>query len=128
MQVIDHVSVAVGDLAVSGVFYEKVLAPLGLARLVSREHSIGFGKRYPEFWLNHRAGMRRVPADTGNHLCLRAPSEDAVRKFFAAALDSGGLSAGEPGPRAAAMTNYFAAFIYDPDGNKIEAAHFPPAS
>jgi catechol 2,3-dioxygenase-like lactoylglutathione lyase family enzyme len=70
---IDHVSIAVRDLAASAAFYEAVLASLGHARLIERPHTIGFGKRYPEFWLNHRPGMAAVAADTGVHVCLRAP-------------------------------------------------------
>lgn len=122
---IDHVSIAVRDLAASAALYERVLAPLGLARLVVREAAVGFGKRYPEFWLNARPAMAPVAADTGCHVALRAPDEAAVRAFFAAALALGCASAGDPGPRQAAMTGYFGAFICDRDGNKIEAVSFP---
>jgi catechol 2,3-dioxygenase-like lactoylglutathione lyase family enzyme len=122
---IDHVSIAVRDLGGSAAIYERVLAPLGLARLVERPGTIGFGKKYPEFWLNHRPNMTRFDDDAGAHVCLRAPSDEAVRDFHAAALRSGCRDAGLPGPRQAAMTTYFGAFIFDPDGNKIEAVCFP---
>ncbi len=124
---IDHVSIAVSDLVASTAFYDKVLAPLGLERIVVRNTSVGFGKRYPEFWLNVRADMARIPEDTGHHICLRAPSPDAVVAFHQAALKHGGNSGGAPGDREAAVTTYFGAFIHDPDGNKIEAATFPRA-
>ncbi len=123
---IDHVSVAVRDLAKSGALYDAILTHLELKRLVTREATIGFGKRYPEFWLNFRPNLPKVSADTGVHICLRAPSDDAVRAFFDGALSCGCLTAGDPGPRQAAMTTYFGAFIFDLDGNKIEAVHFPP--
>lgn len=122
---IDHISVGVGDLTRSAAFYDAVLAPLGLDRLVAREATIGYGKRYPELWLNHRPGMPPVPTATGVHICLRARSEAAVRAFYDAALKSGGTGDGAPGPRQAAMTAYFAAFVRDPDGNRLEAACFP---
>ncbi|MEI9995987.1 MAG: VOC family protein [Rhizomicrobium sp.] len=122
---IDHVSVAVADLARSAAFYEAVLAPLGLTRLVTRAATVGFGKAYPEFWINLRAGLAPVPATTGVHICLRTRSEDAVRAFHAAALAQGGADAGAPGPRQAAMTTYYGAFVFDPDGNKLEAVAFP---
>jgi catechol 2,3-dioxygenase-like lactoylglutathione lyase family enzyme len=122
---IDHVSVAVADLGRSASFYEAVLAPLGLAKLVTREATIGFGKAYPEFWINLRPGLGLVPQSTGVHICLRTRSEDSVRAFHAAALAQGGADAGAPGPRQAAMTTYYGAFIFDPDGNKIEAVTFP---
>lgn len=123
---IDHISLAVADLEKSAAFYAKVLAPLGLARLVARDGAtVGFGKRYPEFWLNAREGLSPQPQTTGTHICLRAPSEESVREFHAAALAGGGKDAGAPGPRQGAFTTYFGAFIFDPDGNKIEAVNFP---
>lgn len=121
---IDHVSVPVADLARAGAFHDAVLAPLGLVRLVTRPGSLGYGRRYPEFWLNLRPEHVPVPG-SGAHVCLRAPDEAAVRAFHAAALAHGGTDEGAPGERAATMTRYFAAFIADPDGNRIEAAHFP---
>jgi len=124
---IDHVSVAVSDIAKSAAFYERILAPLGLHRIVDRGASVGFGKAYPELWLNLREGIAPVAGTTGIHIALRARSEDAVRAFHAAALDHGGRDAGSPGPRQAALTTYFGAFIFDPDGNKIEAVNFPRA-
>ncbi len=122
---IDHVSVAVSDIARSAAFYEAVLAPLGLAKVVDLSRAtVGFGKKYPEFWLNAREGLAPQPETTGIHICLRAPSEEAVREFHAAALARGGRTAGDPGPRQAAFTTYFGAFLFDPDGNKIEAVYF----
>jgi catechol 2,3-dioxygenase-like lactoylglutathione lyase family enzyme len=122
---IDHVSIGVSDLARSGAFYDAVLGAIGLARLVTRDTTIGYGKRYPELWLNHRPGMPEVTSNTGVHICLRARTEDAVRSFHAAALAHAGSDDGAPGPRKAAMTDYVAAFVRDPDGNRIEAACFP---
>jgi catechol 2,3-dioxygenase-like lactoylglutathione lyase family enzyme len=123
---IDHVSIAVSDLSASADFYGAVLAPLGLAKLVDRTPAtIGFGKKYPEFWLNAREGLKPQAETTGIHICLRAPSEVAVREFFDAAIARGGKNAGDPGPRQAAFTTYFGAFIFDFDGNKIEAVFFP---
>ena len=122
---IDHVSLSVADLMKSAAFYARVLEPLGLTRLVERAGTVGFGKTYPEFWLNAREGLVPQPETTGTHVALRARSEDAVRAFHAAALAAGGKDAGASGPRRGAMTTYFGAFILDPDGNKIEAVNFP---
>ncbi|HEX5777078.1 MAG TPA: VOC family protein [Caulobacteraceae bacterium] len=122
---IDHLSLGVSDLARSAAFYDAVLEPLGYRRIVDLETRVGFGKRYPEIWLNARPGM--APVGDGHHVCLRARTEDAVRRFHDAALDAGGRSDGEPGPRQAALTTYFGAFIVDPDGNRLEAASFPEA-
>jgi catechol 2,3-dioxygenase-like lactoylglutathione lyase family enzyme len=122
---IDHISVAVSDIARSAAFYEAVLGALGLAKVVDLSpKTVGFGKKYPEFWLNARDGLAPQSETTGTHICLRAPSEEAVREFHAAALAHGGRTAGDPGPRQAAFTTYFGAFFFDPDGNKIEAVYF----
>jgi catechol 2,3-dioxygenase-like lactoylglutathione lyase family enzyme len=123
---IDHVSIPVRELARAGAFYDAVLAPLGLARLVTRERTIGYGKRYPEFWLNSRPDAEPIE-NPGAHVCLRAPDAAAVRAFHAAALALGGSNDGAPGDRSGEMTTYFGAFILDADRNKIEAVTFPPA-
>lgn len=124
---IDHVSVPVRDLHRSALFYERILGPLGLSKLVTRAATVGFGKLYPEFWINLRPDHSVAPGDPGAHVCLRAGSEAAVRSFFETALLLGGGNAGEPGPREGTVTTYFGAFILDPDGNKIEAVTFPRA-
>jgi catechol 2,3-dioxygenase-like lactoylglutathione lyase family enzyme len=122
---IDHLSLGVSDIARSAVLYEAMLEPLGYRRIVDLAERVGFGKRYPEVWLNHRPGM--TPVTDGLHVCLRAVSEDAVRAFHAAALANGAEDDGRPGPRQAALTTYFGAFVRDPDGNRLEAASFPRA-
>ena len=122
---IDHVSIGVSDLERAARFYEQALAPLGLSRLVTRPATIGFGKNYPEFWINLRAGMAPVPRDSAVHICLRAKSTGEVDAFHAAALDAGGSSDGAPGLRPHDRVRYYAAFIVDPDGNRIEAVTFP---
>ena len=121
---IDHVSIAVRDLQASARFYEVVLAPLGYTKLESRPETVAFGKAYAEFWLNHRSNMTLVAADAGAHTALRASSRDAVDAFHAAALAAGGTSGGAPGLRPQHGEGYYAAFIRDPDGNKIEAVTF----
>jgi catechol 2,3-dioxygenase-like lactoylglutathione lyase family enzyme len=124
---IDHVSIAVRDLSASAAFYAKVLDALGHVRLVERPHTVGFGKRYPELWLNHRPAMASVAPDSGVHVCLRAPSTAAVDAFHRAALAAGATCDGPPGLRAHRTGGYYAAFIRDPDGNKVEAVTFVQA-
>ncbi len=122
---IDHVSIAVTDLAASAMFYEHVLQPLGFTRLADRERTVGFGRRYPEFWLNARPHMTSVTEDTGSHVCLRAQNREVVVDFHKRAVSHGGRSDGMPGVRQGELTSYFGAFIRDPDGNKIEVVTFP---
>ena len=122
---IDHISIGVSDLERSLRFYELTLAPLGLAKVVTRPATIGFGKAYPEFWVNLRPDMTPVAADSGNHICLRAKSTGDVDAFHDAALKAGGVSDGAPGIRPHERVRYYAAFIRDPDGNRVEAVTFP---
>ncbi|MDO9061694.1 MAG: VOC family protein [Bradyrhizobium sp.] len=122
---IDHISVGVSDLDRSARFYEALLKPLGLSRLVTRPATIGFGKTYPEFWINLRAGMKPVEPGSGTHICLRAKSIRQVDVFHAMALNAGGRSDGAPGLRPHDRVRYYAAFVIDPDGNRIEAVTFP---
>jgi catechol 2,3-dioxygenase-like lactoylglutathione lyase family enzyme len=124
---IDHVSIAVRDLGRSAAFYQAVLATIGHTPLVERPHTIGFGKRYPEFWLNHRPAMAEVVPDTGVHVCLRAASTEAVDAFHRVALELGATCDGPPGTRPHRTGAYYAAFIRDHDGNKIEAVTFVEA-
>ena len=124
---IDHISVGVSDLDRAAHFYEATLASLGLSRLVTRPATVGFGKTYPEFWINLRADMAPVAPGSGVHVCLRAKSTADVDAFHATALKAGGGSDGAPGLRPHERVRYYAAFVIDPDGNRIEAVTFPTA-
>jgi catechol 2,3-dioxygenase-like lactoylglutathione lyase family enzyme len=124
INVIDHVSVAVRDLQASTRFYELVLAPLGFSRLETRPATVGFGKSYPEFWINLRGDMAPVAPASGAHVCFRARNAEIVDTFHAAALAAGGTDDGAPKLRPQHGDGYYAAFIRDPDGNRIEAVTF----
>jgi len=122
---IDHISVGVSDLDRSARFYEAALAALGLTRLVTRPRTVGFGKAYPEFWINLRESMPPVAPESGVHICLRAKTTAEIDAFHAAALAIGGASDSAPGLRPHDRVRYYAAFVFDPDGNRIEAVTFP---
>ncbi len=121
---IDHVSVAVRDLKRASEFYAAALGPLGYSKLETRTATAAFGKRYSEFWINQRPNMARMPDDCGSHIALRASNRDAVDAFHTAALAQGGTCDGAPGLRPDHGEGYYAAYIRDPDGNRIEAVTF----
>jgi catechol 2,3-dioxygenase-like lactoylglutathione lyase family enzyme len=121
---IDHVSISVRDLKASARFYQALLAPLGMTPVREWPTSIGFGKTYPEFWINERNALKPLAADSGAHICLRAPDSKAVDAFHAAAVAAGAHSDGAPGMRHEYSPHYYAAFIRDWDGNRIEAVTF----
>jgi catechol 2,3-dioxygenase-like lactoylglutathione lyase family enzyme len=121
---IDHISVAVSNLDASAHFYQAVLGAIGYQKLVVRPRTIGFGKSYPEFWLNLRASLAPIGADSGAHAALRVRTSELVDAFHAAAVAAGGRCDGAPGLRPQHGQGYYAAFICDPDGNRVEAVTF----
>ena len=118
---LDHISIGVRDVALARRFYDAVFAPLGYRVLHEGDGYAGYGAEHPGFWLN--TAERPVPADMANglHISLRAPSRAAVDAFHAAALAAGGTDNGKPGPRAEYGATYYAAFVIDPSGYRIEA-------
>ena len=121
---LDHISLGVSDIDRGVAFYETALAPLGLTKLVTRAGMIGFGKTYPEIWINLRRAMSPVPPDCGAHICLRAKTTAEIDAFHAAAVAAGGRSESAPSLRPHDRVKYYAAFVTDLDGNRIEAVTF----
>lgn len=118
---LDHISIGVRDIAKARRFYDAALQPLGYTCLSSGEGSLGYGKGAPALWIS--ATDHPVPADerSGLHVCFSAPSRAGVDAFHAAALKAGGRDNGAPGVRKDYSANYYAAFVVDPDGYRIEA-------
>jgi catechol 2,3-dioxygenase-like lactoylglutathione lyase family enzyme len=85
---------------------------------------VGFGKAYPKFWINLRTSMGEIANDCGSHVGLRVRTAELVDAFHAAALAAGGTSDGAPGLRPQHGDGYYAGFIRDPDGNRVEAVTF----
>jgi catechol 2,3-dioxygenase-like lactoylglutathione lyase family enzyme len=122
---IDHVSIAVSDLSRATRFYEAVLGAIGYSPLDVRGSTVGFGKTYSEFWINARPDMGPLPPRSGAHVALRVRSTELVDAFHAAALANGGTSDGPPGLRPHdGEAGYYAAFVRDHDGNRVEAVTF----
>jgi catechol 2,3-dioxygenase-like lactoylglutathione lyase family enzyme len=127
---IDHLSLGVADLAKSRAFYDAVLAPLGYRRLFDVADASGYGAALPEplreqalpFWIGQDADRTGL----SGHVCFKAPGRDAVDAFYRAALAAGGRDNGKPGLRPIYHQSYYAAFIVDPDGHRIEAVCHQP--
>jgi catechol 2,3-dioxygenase-like lactoylglutathione lyase family enzyme len=118
---INHVSIGVREIPRTKRFYDDVLEPLGYRCLNQDAGSLGYGREAVAFWIN--AAERPVPPDdkSGLHFCFTAPTRESVNVFHAAALRSGGRDNGPPGIRVDYGPNYYAAFVVDPDGYRIEA-------
>jgi catechol 2,3-dioxygenase-like lactoylglutathione lyase family enzyme len=121
-EVIHHIDLAVSDLERSCAFYVRALSPLNLALVERHKHPngmevVGFGAHPdPVFWI--RGGK---PSTAHLHVAFLADSRPSVDAFYREALGAGGISNGEPGLRSQYAENYYAAFVFDPDGNNIEA-------
>jgi catechol 2,3-dioxygenase-like lactoylglutathione lyase family enzyme len=120
---LDHISIGVRNLSEAKRFYDAALQPLGYACLSQSAESLGYGGSEISLWIS--PVDRPVPADekSGLHFCFAAPSRDSVDAFHAAALRLGGKDNGPPGLRADYGPGYYAAFVIDPDGYRIEANH-----
>lgn len=118
---LNHVSIGVPDIERSRRFYDTVLPTLGCKRLMDVETTSGYGGDMPVFWVS--LAERPVPPDpeSGLHFCFTAPTRASVDAFYAAALKAGGSDNGKPGLRDAYGPNYYAAFVVDPDGYRLEA-------
>jgi catechol 2,3-dioxygenase-like lactoylglutathione lyase family enzyme len=118
---LDHISIGVRDLERSRRFYDAALSALGYSCRSPGEASLGYGRDREDFWV--LVAEHPVPADNGSglHLCFKAEGRSAVDAFHAAALKSGGKDNGKPGLRADYGPGYYAAFVVDPDGYRLEA-------
>ncbi len=118
---IDHVSIGVRDIARSKRFYDAALEPLGYACLSQGEGSLGYGRDAVALWIGAAEHPVRADMQSGLHFCFTAPTHDSVKAFHAAALRTGGRDNGPPDLRADYGPGYYAAFVIDPDGYRIEA-------
>jgi catechol 2,3-dioxygenase-like lactoylglutathione lyase family enzyme len=117
----DHLSIGVRDIAKAKAFYDAALKPLGLTCLSADESSLGYGKKAAGFWIY--SAERPVPDDpkSGLHFCFTAPTRDSVEAFHKAAMAHGGHDNGKPGIRKDYGPHYYAAFVQDPEGYRLEA-------
>lgn len=125
---IDHTGISVKDFEASKAFYDKVFAPLGAKLLYMVPEQFtggakvgGYGREKPDFWLHENADT-----GPGRHYAFKARTHAEVDAFHAAALAAGGRDNGAPGPRPHYHPNYYGAFVFDPDGNNVEAVCHAP--
>jgi catechol 2,3-dioxygenase-like lactoylglutathione lyase family enzyme len=118
---LDHVSIGVRDIAETKRFYDAALRSLGYECLSESDSSLGYGKGNVAFWISETPRPVTSHAQSGLHFCFVAPTRESVDAFYDAALKTGGRDNGKPGLRADYGSNYYAAFVTDPDGYRIEA-------
>jgi catechol 2,3-dioxygenase-like lactoylglutathione lyase family enzyme len=127
---LDHVSITVSDVPAAERFYDAIMKALGVVKVGHRDDWIGYGERsrpaYPErVYISIRKGPK--PEDAfGRHWCFKAKSRAQIDAFWKQGIAAGGRDDGRPGLRDY-DTSYYAAFLRDPDGNRIEAVcHYAP--
>ena len=123
--ILHHVSIGTGNLESACRFYDAVMAPIGARRIMEFPFAVAYGKRFPEFWVVQPLDGAQASVGNGAHFCFIAPSREAVDAFHAAGVAAGGSDDGPPGPRPDYGPGYYACFLRDPDGHKVEAAIVP---
>ena len=121
---LSHVSLGTNRFDRAVVFYDAVLAALGIRRVMdlSEEHqAVAYGRAFPEFWIQAPIDGQPAQSANGVHLAFLAENSAQVDAFFAAAVAQGASPDGEPGPRPHYGEAYYGCFVRDLDGHKIEA-------
>jgi catechol 2,3-dioxygenase-like lactoylglutathione lyase family enzyme len=118
---INHVSIGVRSLAKAKSFYDAALAAIGYRCLSEDATSLGYGGDGAAFWVLQTEHPVAANSKSGLHICFDAANRESVKKFHAAGLAHGGQENGKPGLRTDYGPDYFAAFLVDPDGYRIEA-------
>ena len=113
----DHVGLEVSDLARSAAFYDALFFPLGVRRMFESGRAVAYGVNEARFWITARD---RAPQRDFGHVAFAASGRAAVDAAYAAGLDAGGRSDGPPGPRRQYGPRYYAAYLLDPDGCRVE--------
>jgi catechol 2,3-dioxygenase-like lactoylglutathione lyase family enzyme len=117
---LDHVGLEVSDLARSARFYDALFARLGVRRVHEAAAAIAYGRHEPRLWIVQRDRPARGPGGVGGHVAIAAPGRVAVDAAYAAGLLGGGRDDGPPGLRPQYGPRYYAAYLLDPDGLRIE--------
>jgi catechol 2,3-dioxygenase-like lactoylglutathione lyase family enzyme len=134
LPMLHHLSLGVSKIEQAAVFYDAALAPLGYVRVWTdlragqQDQAVGYGVPGGGDQLALKQVPGTVPHMPGFHIAFSAPTRAAVAAFHAAAIAAGGKDHGPPGLRPPYGDNYFAAFVVDPDGYRLEAVCKYPES
>lgn len=123
---IDHASIGVSDVAAAGKFYDAVLSALGYERYVDTVEMIGYTSEAHDSAFFVRLDNGGQPPSSGSHIAFAAPNRASVNQFYQIAVDAGAEDDGEPGLRPEYSDHYYAAYVFDPHGYRVEAVTRQP--
>jgi len=124
--ILSHVSVGTANYEAAVAFYDKVMSTLGIPRLFHEPEfqATAYGRQFPEFWVQAPYDGGAPSVGNGYHVAFLAENRAAVDAFYQAAIDAGAKDDGEPGTRPQYSEAYYACFVRDLDGHKIEAMYW----
>lgn len=122
--ILSHVSIGTNDYTKAIAFYDSILLPLGINKIMEHEGATAYGKQFPEFWVQVPINGQPATVGNGTHLSFVLDSKEAVDVFYSTALFAGATDEGAAGPRTEYGAAYYGAFVRDLDGHKIEAMYW----
>ena len=125
--IVSHISIGTNNFDKAANFYDKVLSTLGCQQLMKHPGAVAYGRQFPEFWVQTPIDGKPATVGNGSHIGFIANSKEEVHAFHEAAIESGGIDDGAPGPRPDYGESYYGCFVRDLDGNKIEATFWDEA-
>lgn len=126
--IISHVSIGTDHFERAVAFYDAVLATFGVRRIMEHPGAVAYGRQFPEFWVQRPIDGEPATCGNGTHIGFFMSTRAEVDAFFKAAVDAGGRSDGDPGPRPQYTDAYYGCFVRDLDGHKIEATFWDVGS
>ena len=122
-KMISHISLGISNIERSTLFYDAVMGAIGIERVWTHPKGLGYGPSKDQEKLNLFVKEGKLPAGPGFHLAFAAPDRNSVDRFHSAAIKCGGMDEGKPGLRPRYSETYYAAFVRDPDGHKLEVVY-----
>lgn len=121
---IHHASVGTSDLERAKRFYQAIIPLLGYRLIKQSEQALDYGASDIAFSVERPLDGKPATGGNGTHIAFLAGDRGAVDAFHREGLAHGGRDAGAPGARPEYDAHYYGAFLYDPDGNKVEAVTY----
>lgn len=121
---ISHVSLGTNNYASAIAFYDQLMPTVGCRKIMEHDNARAYGKDFPEFWIQQPIDAGAAESANGTHIAFIAASREEVDEFYRVGIAAGAADGGPPGPRPQYGEPYYACFLFDLDGHKIEAMYW----